>query len=404
MSCNICGSIPGPRGATGDDGAAGSDGINAFTTTTANFTMPAESATVVVTVAQTGWASVGQTLYVQNAGYMSVSAIGGTTSITLTNLENTGSSLYTANVAPGTVVSSGAKISPGGVQGPAGGAGAAGTASPLTTKGDIWGYGAADERKAVGTNWQVLHANSADGQGIEWRDLDLAGTNTRITGIVPITNGGTGASSSTSAFANLAPASPSQGNLIVYNNAATWILLPTATNGKFLKTDSTVAAGLKWDTPTNTTPTVHLRERYVNGTPGAAATGATWDKRALNQVTTDTAALVSSLTAGVFVLAAGTYEVYGWAVNYKGNLNRIRIRNTTAGTTLVNGINAQADATANILSHAYLCGRFTVAAAQDLELQHFVATAHATGFGLAITASGEDELYAELFLKQVSVT
>lgn len=40
--------------------------------------------------------------------------------------------------------------------------------SPLTTKGDIWGYNTADARIPVGTNGQVLTADSAESLGVKW--------------------------------------------------------------------------------------------------------------------------------------------------------------------------------------------------------------------------------------------
>jgi hypothetical protein len=48
----------------------------------------------------------------------------------------------------------------------AGGGGS--TASPLTTKGDIWVYGSADDRLGVGSNGQVLTADSTQAKGIKW--------------------------------------------------------------------------------------------------------------------------------------------------------------------------------------------------------------------------------------------
>ena len=43
-----------------------------------------------------------------------------------------------------------------------------GGASPLTTKGDIFTYDTGDQRLAVGTDGQILSANSATGTGLEW--------------------------------------------------------------------------------------------------------------------------------------------------------------------------------------------------------------------------------------------
>jgi len=44
----------------------------------------------------------------------------------------------------------------------------AGGASPLTTKGDVYTYTTVDARLPVGTNGQVLSANSATSTGLEW--------------------------------------------------------------------------------------------------------------------------------------------------------------------------------------------------------------------------------------------
>ena len=43
-----------------------------------------------------------------------------------------------------------------------------GTTSPLTTKGDVWGYSSTDARIPVGTNGQVLTADSTQTLGVKW--------------------------------------------------------------------------------------------------------------------------------------------------------------------------------------------------------------------------------------------
>ena len=48
------------------------------------------------------------------------------------------------------------------------GAACATASSPLTTKGDIWVYSSVDTRLPVGTNGQVLSANSAQTTGLQW--------------------------------------------------------------------------------------------------------------------------------------------------------------------------------------------------------------------------------------------
>lgn len=43
-----------------------------------------------------------------------------------------------------------------------------GSTSPLTTKGDIWGYSTTNARVPVGTNGQVLTADSTNANGVAW--------------------------------------------------------------------------------------------------------------------------------------------------------------------------------------------------------------------------------------------
>ena len=50
--------------------------------------------------------------------------------------------------------------------------GSGGAASPLTTKGDLYSYSTADARLAVGTNNQILTADSTTATGLKWADND----------------------------------------------------------------------------------------------------------------------------------------------------------------------------------------------------------------------------------------
>ena len=51
-----------------------------------------------------------------------------------------------------------------------------GSVSPLTTKGDLWGYSSADARIPVGSDGQVLVADSSVGLGVKWASGGAAGT------------------------------------------------------------------------------------------------------------------------------------------------------------------------------------------------------------------------------------
>ena len=60
--------IQGPAGSQGIQGVQGAQGVNAFTATVANFDVPAVGATVVVTLADASWVTVGQMVVIQTAG------------------------------------------------------------------------------------------------------------------------------------------------------------------------------------------------------------------------------------------------------------------------------------------------------------------------------------------------
>jgi hypothetical protein len=119
------------------------DGYNAFTITTAAFTMPAEGAGVTIQVSNAGqytgkWASPGQLIFISSnllvSGYFAVVS-STNTSINVINVENTTTQAYTQNAAPGTIFPIGCKVSPAGIQGPVGTSGSAGATGPTGPTG-----------------------------------------------------------------------------------------------------------------------------------------------------------------------------------------------------------------------------------------------------------------------------
>lgn len=190
--------VPGPPGDDGANGTNGAAGVSGFTTFTAAFTMPAEGASAVATVGTSAPFAVNQILYAAKTdgsvrGYLQVTAIGGATSVTLQNIEDTATGIYADNSAPGSIFTIGSQLQPGGSQGPAGLSAATtmvgavtGTigANALTLNQDLGalpvGNGTEAAELAKGTDGQML---VVDGLAV----LDLAWKSTQpITGDVDL--------------------------------------------------------------------------------------------------------------------------------------------------------------------------------------------------------------------------
>lgn len=140
--------------------------------------------------------------------------------------------------------------------------GGGGISSPLTTKGDIWGYSGADARIPVGANGNILTADSTQALGVKWaaapavytlttqeEGVSLSSTVNTInfTG-ARITASGAGATTTVAVPALLT----TKGQLLGFSTVEAAVPAPSA-DGLVLTSDSTAATGMSWqpDTPSN---------------------------------------------------------------------------------------------------------------------------------------------------------
>src|SRR4029077_16117980 len=161
-------------GAVSPSGLNGAAGSNAFTSTTANFTMPTSGSTVTVTVAATSWMAQGQNLFIPGAGYFSVSVVTDATHAVLTNSGTTG------NATAGTVISSGAQVSPAGAQGSGGTGGGGGGVRSLT------------DATTTGTSW-ITSPTGVLKRVVQGGNITLTDSGTSVT-IAASSGGGVGSS------------------------------------------------------------------------------------------------------------------------------------------------------------------------------------------------------------------
>jgi hypothetical protein len=145
-----------------------------------------------------------------------------------------------------------------------------------------------------------------------------------------------------------------------------------------------------------------IQHNATDGTSGGTATAGSWQTRPLSFKPVDTDA-ICTLASNEFTLPAGTFDVEAVAQGYKVGGFKLRLYNTTA-TATVNGIAAVCGSSAaadSVVSHAFISGRFTLAAPAVLRLEQRVNTTRATD-GMGIAASiGEPEVFASITLTKV---
>ena len=317
-SCdNTTVNTPGPQGATGATGSAGtngSDGVNGYSVVANTTTIPS-SGYFNLFVDQTSWLPVtptlgGFTVFITGAGHFAVAGKG-TSHITLSFLDY-----------PGDPGSPGDSISSGSVVAPAGARGADGTAaSELSQQGQLLTHTTTSLSSInVGTNNQVLKADSTTPTGLAWGNVNSSDINgnidlaSQVSGTLPITSVG----NSGGAVGDL-----------LYWNGSNWVRLPAVAAGQLFVSQGVGAAPAYQTQVSLGLATFAAKAKLVCTNTGASNTTTSWD------INISTAQLSQTNPPGMSVTFtdAVSVDLPVFAVE-GGNLCTISNR-TTTGLTMV---------------------------------------------------------------------
>lgn len=134
---------------------------------------------------------------------------------------------------------------------------AGGTASPLTTKGDLWGFSSTNARVPVGANGFILVADSTQALGLRWE----APLNTALPTVI---QGALAAGSGTPTATATMPLAPTQGNTLV-------CMLATSLRGA----NSITQIGVTWTKALTNNAFNQYCEIWLGAVGAGAGTGVT---------------------------------------------------------------------------------------------------------------------------------
>jgi hypothetical protein len=136
---------------------------------------------------------------------------------------------------------------------------------------------------------------------------------------------------------------------------------------------------------------IKLVDSKANTTVGGLLSASAWNKRTVAEES-DIGGHVA-VSSSVIVLDAGTYQCSISSPAHGVSFHKIRLRNTTGGSTVLVGTSEiMSDTTAN-QSRSFIVGIFTIAGSQNLEIQHWIGSSNNTNDGGRPTSSGEVEIY-----------
>jgi hypothetical protein len=184
-------------------------------------------------------------------------------------------------------------------------------------------------------------------------------------------------------------------------NSASGLALVTSQSGQLVALSASSFLLLLSDSPSATKIAI-FNETQASGTAGGTFTQGSFLKRTLNTtVVNDIAGC--TLTSSVISLLAGTYLANAIAPAIQVGQNKIRLQNTTAGTTIALGQNVFSDASDAVTTSSSLFTQFTLTTTSNIELQHRCGVTVASfGFGGANSFAGVDEIYSIIQITKIA--
>jgi hypothetical protein len=161
--------------------------------------------------------------------------------------------------------------------------------------------------------------------------------------------------------------------------------------------------GSAWATlaPSTSITSAIFNETQASGTNGGSSTATTFIKRTLNTTVVNNIT-GCSLASSVITLAAGSYIVTASAPSYESSFFRIRLQNTSDGTTAALGT-SEYELSSTVQTRGIVSGFFTITGNKNFELQHYVLTARANlGFGNPTSIASVSEVYATIQIDKVA--
>ena len=142
---------------------------------------------------------------------------------------------------------------------------------------------------------------------------------------------------------------------------------------------------------------LHVRDEKAANTSGGTFTQAAWRTRVLNTSKTNEIS-GASLASNQITLPAGTYFIDAVAPGYYVGRHKAKLYNITDSADVILGSSEMcANGVADMTTHSFVKGRFTIAAQKVFEIQHYCTVTNADGFGLP-TNIAVVESYAEVLI------